>query len=54
MRVLEPPEVGAIVVDAIRRGEPYAITHPDESFALLEERHARLAAACGHGGSVLP
>ncbi len=47
MRVLGPPEVGAIVVDAIKRGELYAITHPDESFALLEERHARLAAACG-------
>ena len=43
-RWLEPADVGAIVVDAIRRGELYAITHP-EFFTRVEERHARLAAA---------
>ena len=43
-RWLEPAEVGAIVVDAVRRGELYAITHP-EFFPRVEQRHQRLLAA---------
>ena len=43
-RWLDPPEVGAIVVDAIKRGELYGITHP-ELFERVEQRHERLAAA---------
>ena len=44
MRIIDPPEVGAIVVDAIKRGEPYAITHP-EFLPTIEERHERVAEA---------
>jgi NAD(P)-dependent dehydrogenase (short-subunit alcohol dehydrogenase family) len=47
VRWLDPPDVGAIVVDAIKRGELYAITHP-EGFPRLEQRHARLAEAFSH------
>jgi NAD(P)-dependent dehydrogenase (short-subunit alcohol dehydrogenase family) len=43
-RFLEPEEVGAITLDAIRRGELYAITHP-EFFARVERRHERLVQA---------
>jgi NAD(P)-dependent dehydrogenase (short-subunit alcohol dehydrogenase family) len=43
-RWLEPADVGAIVVDAITRGDLYAITH-QEFFPRVEQRHARLAAA---------
>ncbi len=43
-RWLEPREVGAIVVDAIKRGDLYAITHP-EFFTRVEQRHARLTQA---------
>ncbi len=43
-RWLDPAQVGPIVVDAIKRGELYAITHP-ELFARVERRHERLAAA---------
>ena len=46
MRVMEPPEVGAIVARAIKRGDLYAITHP-EFLPSVEERHARVAAAFG-------
>ena len=35
-----PREVGAIVVDAIKRGDLYAITHP-EFFTGVDDRHAR-------------
>jgi NAD(P)-dependent dehydrogenase (short-subunit alcohol dehydrogenase family) len=45
MRILEPPEVGAIVADAIKQGKLYAFTHPDEALALIAERSARLAEA---------
>jgi NAD(P)-dependent dehydrogenase (short-subunit alcohol dehydrogenase family) len=43
-RWLEPAHVGAVVVDAIRSGELYAITHP-EFFARVEQRHERLVLA---------
>jgi NAD(P)-dependent dehydrogenase (short-subunit alcohol dehydrogenase family) len=43
-RWLEPEDVGPIVVDAIKRGELYAITHP-EFFVRVEQRHERLVAA---------
>jgi len=43
-RWLEPADVGVIVVDAIKSGELYALTHP-EFFARVEQRHARLVQA---------
>jgi NAD(P)-dependent dehydrogenase (short-subunit alcohol dehydrogenase family) len=43
-RFLEPAEVGAIVVDAIKRGDLYAITHP-EFFTRVEQRHEQLVQA---------
>jgi NAD(P)-dependent dehydrogenase (short-subunit alcohol dehydrogenase family) len=45
-RWMDPPEVGAIVVDAIKRGELYAITHP-EWWPMVEQRVQRIAAAFG-------
>lgn len=44
MRWLTPDEVGDIVVRAIRRGDLYAITHPELAW-LPAERLARIAAA---------
>jgi len=44
MRWLGPDDVGRTVVDAIRRGELYAITHP-EQIGEVEERHRRIEAA---------
>ncbi len=44
MRWLDPMEVGRIVVQAIKRGELYAITHP-EQVGEVEERHRRIEAA---------
>jgi NAD(P)-dependent dehydrogenase (short-subunit alcohol dehydrogenase family) len=46
LRWMIPVEVGGIVVDAIRRGELYAITHP-EWWPMVEERFAGIAAAFG-------
>jgi NAD(P)-dependent dehydrogenase (short-subunit alcohol dehydrogenase family) len=45
-RWLEPADVGPIVVDAIKRGDLYAITHP-EFFTRVEQRHERLERAFG-------
>jgi NAD(P)-dependent dehydrogenase (short-subunit alcohol dehydrogenase family) len=45
-RWIEPEDAGDIVVDAIRTGKPYAITHP-EMWPAIEERYQRLAAAFG-------
>jgi NAD(P)-dependent dehydrogenase (short-subunit alcohol dehydrogenase family) len=45
-RWMVPVEVGAIVVDAIKRGELYAITHP-EWWPQLEQRFQGIAAAFG-------
>ena len=44
MRWLDPIDVGRIVVRAIRRGDLYAITHPEQA-AEVEDRHRRLEAA---------
>ena len=46
VRWMVPVEVGAIVVDAIKRGELYAITHP-EWWGLVQERFDGIAAAFG-------
>jgi NAD(P)-dependent dehydrogenase (short-subunit alcohol dehydrogenase family) len=46
VRWMVPIEVGAIVVDAIKRGELYAITHP-EWWNLVEDRFQGIAAAFG-------
>jgi NAD(P)-dependent dehydrogenase (short-subunit alcohol dehydrogenase family) len=45
-RWMVPVEVGAIVVDAIKHGELYAITHP-EWWPQLEQRFQGIAAAFG-------
>ena len=45
-RWLDPREVGRIVVAAVRRGELYAFTHP-EQFGAIEQRFAALARAAG-------
>lgn len=44
MPVLEPAQVGAMVVDAIRSGRLYVFTHPDTKQQVVE-RSAALAAA---------
>src|SRR5918998_530925 len=46
LRWMVPVEVGVIVVDCIRRGELYAITHP-EWWNMVEERFQRIADAYG-------
>ena len=46
MTVLEPAQVGAMVVDAIRAGRLYVFTHP-ETEKVVAERNATLAAAFG-------
>jgi NAD(P)-dependent dehydrogenase (short-subunit alcohol dehydrogenase family) len=46
VRWMIPIEVGAIVVDAIRQGHLYAITHP-EWWGMVEERFQGIAAAFG-------
>jgi hypothetical protein len=46
VRWMVPIEVGAIVVDCIKRGELYAITHP-EWWNLVEDRFQGIAAAFG-------
>jgi NAD(P)-dependent dehydrogenase (short-subunit alcohol dehydrogenase family) len=43
-RWMEPPEVGDIVVEAIRTGELYAVTHP-VMWERVRTRHERLEAA---------
>jgi NAD(P)-dependent dehydrogenase (short-subunit alcohol dehydrogenase family) len=44
MRWLDPDEVGRIAVSAIRRGDLFAITHP-EQIGEVEDRHRRIEAA---------
>jgi NAD(P)-dependent dehydrogenase (short-subunit alcohol dehydrogenase family) len=51
-RWLEPEDVGPIVVAAIRRGELYAVTHP-EFFERVEQRQERLVAAFERASSAL-
>ncbi|MGP6204677.1 SDR family NAD(P)-dependent oxidoreductase [Microbacterium sp. F2] len=43
-RALDPGEVGALVVEAIRAGDLYIVTHP-EMLPIVRERHARIEAA---------
>jgi NAD(P)-dependent dehydrogenase (short-subunit alcohol dehydrogenase family) len=43
-RFIEPEEVGAMVLEAIRRDELYLITHP-ELLPLASDRHTRLEAS---------
>jgi NAD(P)-dependent dehydrogenase (short-subunit alcohol dehydrogenase family) len=45
-RFLDPLEVGAIVVDAIRTGKLWGVTHP-EFFERVEQRHEQMRAAFG-------
>jgi NAD(P)-dependent dehydrogenase (short-subunit alcohol dehydrogenase family) len=51
LRWMQPIEVGAIVVDAIERGELYAITHP-EWWGMVQERFDGIAAAFGQHADV--
>ena len=46
VRWMIPIEVGAIVVDAIKRGELYALTHPDW-WDMVEPRFQHIASAFG-------
>jgi len=46
VRWMVPIEVGTIVVDAIKRGELYAITHP-EWWGMVDDRFQGIAAAFG-------
>ena len=43
-RMLEPLEVGRLVVEAIRGGERYVVTHP-EMLPVVQARHAQVEAA---------
>jgi NAD(P)-dependent dehydrogenase (short-subunit alcohol dehydrogenase family) len=43
-RWISPEEAGAVVVSAIKRGDLYALTHP-EWYAMVEPRHQAIAAA---------
>ena len=43
-RWIEPDEAGAVVVRAIKRGDLYALTHPDW-YPVVAERHAAIAEA---------
>jgi NAD(P)-dependent dehydrogenase (short-subunit alcohol dehydrogenase family) len=43
-RWISPDEVGAVVVRAIKRGDLYALTHPDW-YPMVEHRHQAIAAA---------
>jgi NAD(P)-dependent dehydrogenase (short-subunit alcohol dehydrogenase family) len=43
-RWISPEEAGAVVVRAIKRGDLYALTHPDW-YPMVEQRHRALAAA---------
>ncbi|MCP9624656.1 SDR family NAD(P)-dependent oxidoreductase [Nocardia otitidiscaviarum] len=52
-RWLEPEEVGAIVVDAIKSGELYAVTHA-EWYAPIEQRHRDIAAAFDRAAAHAP
>ncbi|MGW0575831.1 SDR family NAD(P)-dependent oxidoreductase [Streptomyces sp. NPDC002920] len=47
MRWLEPDDVGRIVVDGIRAGDLYLVTHP-ESLPVIEARHSAIATAFAH------
>jgi len=49
-RWLEPRAVGTIVVAAMRRGDLYAFTHP-EQFAVIEERFAAITRAARSQGA---
>ncbi len=46
MRVLDPAEVGAMVVAAMRAGQRYIITHPEVA-PVIRERCAALLQSCG-------
>lgn len=48
-----PGEAGAVVVRAIRRGDLYALTHPDW-YGMVERRHQAIAAAFGQAAEVGP
>ena len=49
-RMLEPAEVGAIVVEGLRRGDLYLVTHP-EMLPLVRERHERIERAFEQAGT---
>jgi NAD(P)-dependent dehydrogenase (short-subunit alcohol dehydrogenase family) len=48
-RWIGPQEAGAVVVRAIKRGDLYALTHPDW-YGMVEQRHAAIADAFRHAG----
>lgn len=52
-RMLSPAEVGQLVVDGIRRGDLYIVTHP-EMLPVVRERHDRIEAAFRAAADRLP
>ncbi|HXW43525.1 MAG TPA: SDR family NAD(P)-dependent oxidoreductase [Streptosporangiaceae bacterium] len=52
-RWITPEDAGAVVVRAIKRGDLYALTHPDW-YAMVERRHSRIAAAFRQAGDDRP
>jgi NAD(P)-dependent dehydrogenase (short-subunit alcohol dehydrogenase family) len=49
-RMLEPAEVGTLVVEGLRRGNLYLVTHP-EMLPMVRERHARIERAFEQAGT---
>lgn len=49
-RMLEPAEVGTLVVEGLRRGDLYLVTHP-EMLPMVRERHARIERAFEQAGT---
>ena len=49
-RWISPDEVGAVVAHAIKRGDLYALTHPDW-YGMVERRHQAIAAAFREGSA---
>ncbi|MFI6173661.1 SDR family NAD(P)-dependent oxidoreductase [Nocardia sp. NPDC051052] len=52
-RWLDPEEVGAIVVGAVKRGDLYAVTH-SEWYTPIEQRHRDIAAAFAQAAAYGP
>jgi NAD(P)-dependent dehydrogenase (short-subunit alcohol dehydrogenase family) len=52
-RWISPEDAGAVVVRAIKRGDLYALTHP-EWYAMVEPRHQAIAAAFRAAAEAIP
>ncbi len=52
-RWISPEDAGAVVVRAIKRGDLYALTHP-EWYSMVEPRHQAIAAAFREAAAAAP